>query len=106
MVVAHVWTGPPTTTPNAAHDVANVDAALVVEAAMRVARGHGCGRIDAVMVEGAPSAQLVRLALHADLVVVGAIGQHPGRAMLFGSLGHTVSARATCPTVVVPTATT
>ena len=107
LVLAHAWTTPPSpTTPNAAHDLANVDAALVLEAAVRVARAHGCGRVDGVLVEGAPSTQLVQLALHADLVVVGAVGQHPGRAMLFGSLGHAVSARATCPTVVVRTATT
>jgi nucleotide-binding universal stress UspA family protein len=72
-----------------------------VEAAVRAAREHRCGRVDGLQPEGAPTIQLLRLARDADLVVVGAAGRDPDRAMRFGSLGHTVSARSNCPTVVV-----
>ena len=103
LVVAHVWDyayatelGSPT-----ARDLTEVDAALQLEAAVRIASARRAGPVVALLLEGSTASELADQARRADLVVVGTRGRNPVRAAVFGSVSQAIAAHASCPTVVV-----
>lgn len=57
--------------------------------------------LDAVAVEGRPSAVLVDEAREADLLVLGARGRGGFAGLLLGSVGHQCVHHATCPVAIV-----
>ncbi len=52
--------------------------------------------------DGDPADHIVLIAEHLDLLVLGSRAYGPLRATLLGSVSASVTARATCPTIVVP----
>ena len=84
-----------------AWDLTRIDAALELEAAVRVARDRRRGPVEDRLVQGRTAFQLIEEARDADLVVVGSRGRGAVRSLLFGSVAQEVSARASCPTVIV-----
>lgn len=107
LVIVHAWDYPygKELSAQAVHDLIKVDAALVLEEAVRYARERGRSPVRGELVHGVPSQALLEHAADADLVVVGSRGRGGFRAMLFGSVALAVTEHATCPIVVVrPTA--
>jgi nucleotide-binding universal stress UspA family protein len=101
--IVHAWEYPYATelgTPQA-RDLTAVDAALLLEDSVRVARGHSNGAAEGRLVQGRTAAELVEEARDADLLVVGSRGRGAVRSLLFGSVSHEVSARASSPVVIV-----
>ena len=103
LFVVHVWDyayatelGSPT-----ARDLTRVDAALQLEASVRLARHLRRGPVEDILVEGSPATELIAGSRRADLVVLGTRGRSAVRAALFGSVSHTVAAKAACPVVLV-----
>lgn len=103
LLVIHAWDYPYATelgTPEA-RDLTKLDAALLLEDAVRTAREERSRPVVGRLVEGEAAWELVEEARDADLVVVGSRGRSAVRSLLFGSVSHEVSTRATCPTVIV-----
>lgn len=103
LVVVHAWDYPYGTELSSAAviDLMRVDAALVLEEAVRRCRDRGAGPVRGELVEGPAAPALLEHAQDADLVVVGSRGRGSFRSLLFGSVAHRVAAHATCPAVVV-----
>jgi nucleotide-binding universal stress UspA family protein len=103
LLVVHAWDYPYATELGSptARDLTQVDAALQLEAAVRTARDRRRGPVEDRLVQGRTAFQLIEEARDADLVVVGSRGRGAVRSLLFGSVAQEVSARASCPTVIV-----
>ncbi len=103
LLVVHVWDYPYATelTSTQARDLTEVDAALQLEAAVRVACERRRGPTKELLVLGSTPTMLIDQAEDADLLVVGSRGRNEVRSLLFGSVSHTVTARSPCPVVIV-----
>ena len=103
LLIAHVWSYPYGTelSSPAGRDFSRVDAALTLDAAVEQARARQRAPVGGRLMEGSTALKLADLTATADLIVLGSRGQSLVRSMLFGSVTQAVSARASCPTVVV-----
>jgi nucleotide-binding universal stress UspA family protein len=103
LLVVHAWDYAYATelgTPEAC-DLTRLDAALVLEEAVRTARDQRNGPVEGRLVRGRAASQLIEEAIDADLLVVSSRGRGAMRSLLFGSVSNEVSTRAPCPTVIV-----
>lgn len=102
LVVVHAWeySKPDSRSPQG-HELAKVDAALVLEEAVARSRERGLGPVRGELVEASAPAALVALAKNADVVVVGSRGRGGLRSMLFGSVAHSVAQHSPRPVIVV-----
>jgi nucleotide-binding universal stress UspA family protein len=82
-------------------DLGQVDAAIVVDEAVELARERMTGSVHRRLVEGGATESLLDVSEAADMVVVGSRGRGGFRSMLLGSVAHAVSTHAHCPVVVV-----
>ena len=80
---------------------AEVDAGIVLEKAVDLARDRMTGTVVGELIEGGPTQALLDTSTTADLIIVGSRGRGGFRSMLLGSVAQAVSARAQCPVVVV-----
>ena len=104
LVVAHAWQYPYESTAERferGRDIAHVDAATVLEDAVRTARERRSGVVLDSLVEGSATDVLFDAADHTDLLVVGSRGRGGFRSMLLGSVAMSLAGRASCPVVVV-----
>jgi nucleotide-binding universal stress UspA family protein len=104
LVVLHAWEYPYRMTEEGfapGPDLAEVDAAIVIDAAVEHARDRMTGEVHRRLVEGGATQSLLDVAEAADMLVVGSRGRGGFRSMLLGSVAHAVSAHARCPVVVV-----
>ena len=104
LVVAHAWQYPYESTAERferGRDVARVDAATVLEDAVRTARERRSGVVLDSLVEGSATDVLFDAADHTDLLVVGSRGRGGFRSMLLGSVAMSLAGRASCPVCVV-----
>jgi nucleotide-binding universal stress UspA family protein len=103
--VVHVWEYPypaVTTREAQARDLMQVDAALVLEEGLSVAR-EACGSaVTGELVEESPASGVLGAVRDGDLVVLGSRGRSALRAGLFGSTVNSVLDRAVTPVVVMP----
>lgn len=102
--VLHAWEHPHRVTQSSAHrgaDIAQVDAATVVERAVNLARVRSAGVVTQLLVEDSAEHELLRASDNAALIVVGSRGRSGFRSMVLGSVTLAVTARASCPVVVV-----
>jgi nucleotide-binding universal stress UspA family protein len=108
LVVLHAWEYPYAFTNEGfgrGPEIAAVDAAIVVEHTVAMARDRGTGNVAELLVVGGAVQALLDAGERADLVVVGSRGRGGFRSMLFGSVAQNVAAHAACPVVVVPSPT-
>ncbi len=82
-------------------DIARVDAAIVMECALELARERAVGDVQGRVVEASAAEALIDASDTADLVVVGSRGIGGFRSMLLGSVALTVAVHATCPVAVI-----
>jgi nucleotide-binding universal stress UspA family protein len=103
LVVVHAWDYPYGTELSSptVHDLTRVDAALVLDDAVRRCRERGRGPVRGELVQDRPSKAILDHADRADLVVVGSRGRGGFKSLLFGSVAHTVVEHTPCPVVVV-----
>jgi nucleotide-binding universal stress UspA family protein len=104
LVVVHAWHYPYESTARRferGRDIAKIDAATVLEDAVRVARDRRAGVVTDLLVEGGATEVLLDTAEVADLVVVGSRGRGGFRSMLLGSVALQLTGRTRCPVVVV-----
>ncbi len=103
LVVVHVWSYPYVTEYASARgrDLVRVDAALVLEDAVRQARERCRVDVEEILVEGVARDELVACSEQADLVVVGTRGHGAVRAALLGSVANSVAVHAAAPVVVI-----
>ena len=102
LLVVHVWNYPyASSDPGPAHDLMRVDASLVVQNAVRLARDRVQSPVTGLLLEGSPISELVEQTAGADLLVIGSPGRGELRPLLVGSVAHHVSAHARRPVVVV-----
>jgi nucleotide-binding universal stress UspA family protein len=108
LVVVHAWDYPYGTelSSSTVHDVVRVDAAIVLDDAVRRCQERGRSPVRGELVQQPPSKAILAEADRADLVVVGSRGRGGFRALLLGSVAHTVIAHSSCPVVVVRRAST
>jgi nucleotide-binding universal stress UspA family protein len=76
---------------------------ITADAAAKVEELDPGIRVQKLVCEGQPAAELVREAEGADLLVVGSRGLGGFRSLLLGSVSQQVAHHATCPVVIVPT---
>lgn len=106
LIVLHAWGHPYRMTDGGiapGHDLAEVDAAIIVDRAVEVAHERMVGAVERKLVEGGATQSLLDEAETADMLVVGSRGRGGFRSMLLGSVAHAVSAHSRCPVVVVRT---
>ncbi len=104
LVVLHAWEYPyAAEAPGAGrgNDLARVDAALVLQQSVEMARDLSVGEVVSELKAAGAADALIEASKHADLVIVGSRGRGGFRSMLFGSVAHAVSAASSCPVVVV-----
>lgn len=104
LVITHAWHYPYKLTVEGTargSALSQVDAALVVDEAVEVARNRMAGDVVGRLVEASAAQALLDAGDTADMVVVGSRGHGGFHSMLLGSVAHTVAARASCPVVVV-----
>lgn len=104
LTVVHAWHYPYKLTIDGTargSALSQVDAALVVDEAVELARARMAGDAIGRLVEASPAQALLDAGGAADMVVVGSRGRGGFRSMLLGSVAHAVAARASCPVVVV-----
>ena len=104
LVVLHAWEYPYRMTAEGVApgpDLTQVDAAIVVDAAVEHARERMIGGVHRRLVEGGATQSLLAATEAAAMLVVGSHGRGGFRTMLLGSVAHAVSAHAHCPVVVV-----
>ena len=97
--VLHAWEYPYRATTG--RDFAEVDAATLLEDAVRTATERCPNDVSGELVEGGPVAALLAAGETAELLVVGSRRRGGFRSMLFGSVAHGVAAHATTPVVVL-----
>jgi nucleotide-binding universal stress UspA family protein len=106
LVVVHAWEYPYRMTDEGfapGHDLAEVDAAIVVDKAVELAHERMSGDVHGKLVHGGATQSLLDESETADMLVVGSRGRGGFRSMLLGSVAHALSAHARCPVVVVRT---
>jgi len=104
LVVVHAWHYPYRITEGSFErgcDIVQVDAALVLEQAVALARDRTTTPVTSVLAEGGAAQCLLDESERADLLVVGSRGRGGLRSMLFGSVALAVAAQTACPAVVV-----
>ena len=104
LLVVHAWQYPYESTSERferGRDIAQVDAATVIEEATRKAAGRRAGVVDSHLVEGSAVEVVLDVADRVDLVVVGSRGRGGFKSMLLGSVAISVAGGATCPVIVV-----
>ena len=104
LIVLHAWEYPYRMTSEGfapGPDLAQVDAAIVIDAAVEQARERMTGGVHRRLVEGGATQSLLAAAEAAGMLVVGSRGRGGFRSMLLGSVAHAVAAHAHCPVVVV-----
>jgi nucleotide-binding universal stress UspA family protein len=102
--VVHAWEYPylaVTTNECQARDVMHVDAALVLEQALAVARETCGSTVTGDLVEDGPASGVLGAVRDGDLLVLGSRGRGGLRAGIFGSTVNSVLDRAAIPVVVV-----
>jgi nucleotide-binding universal stress UspA family protein len=69
----------------------------------RILSDHGINRVECVLKEGDPAAEIISLAkaLPAELIVIGAQGRTAVQHFLLGSVSHRIAMHAPCSTLVV-----
>lgn len=105
LVVLHGWEYPYSQMQDGlgvGGSLAEVDAAVVLDAAVEAARERSGGTVHPELVESGAVDALLDASATADLVVVGSRGRGGFRSMLFGSVAHAVAGHAHCTVVVVP----
>ena len=103
LVVFHAWDYPYRLTETSFErgcDIVRIDAALLVEQAVAVARERYVGPVSGLVAEGGAAQCLLDESERADLLVLGSRGRGGFRSMLFGSVAHAVTTRSVCPVVV------
>jgi nucleotide-binding universal stress UspA family protein len=103
LLVVHVWDYPYATaaTPSPVRDLMEVDAALVLDEAVRTARERRRGPVEELLAVGAAAPELVEHARDADLLVIGSRGRNRLSSLLFGSVSREVTGQTPCPVVIV-----
>lgn len=104
LLVIHAWEYPYRVTADAVSrgaDIARVDASIVMERALELARERAAGDVKGRIVEASAAEALITASDTADLVVVGSRGVGGFRSMLLGSVAHAVAVHATCPVAVI-----
>ena len=102
--VLHAWEHPYRITQRGADrgaDIAQVDGATIVERAVDLARARSGRVVSPMLVEHSAVDELLGASEKAALVVVGSRGRSGFRSMVLGSVTLAVTARASCPVVVV-----
>ena len=104
LVIVHVWKYRYQLTIGGigqADDFTPVDAELILDKAVEVARSVSAGDVRGELIEGNEADTLLELSKSADLLVLGSKGRGGFRAMLFGSIANAAATHSSCPTVLV-----
>jgi nucleotide-binding universal stress UspA family protein len=104
LVIVHGWTYPYVpidTASSQVRDLANVDAACLLDREVESARERFRAEITSQLVESGPANALLETVRDGDLLVVGSRGRGAFAANLFGSTVNTVLDRCAVPVVVV-----
>jgi nucleotide-binding universal stress UspA family protein len=104
LIVVHAWTYPYRLTAEGldrGSDIVQVDAALVLEQAVRIAREQTTGAVEGLLVNKSPAQALLDESERTDLLVVGSRGRGGFRSMVLGSVAMAVTAHAVAPVGVV-----
>lgn len=104
LVVAQAWKYPHRLTRDGFErscDIAQLDAALVLEEGVRRARERTSAKVVQELVEGGAAQAMLDASGTADLVVLGSRGRGGFRSMVLGSVTLAVTRHASCPVVVV-----
>lgn len=104
LLVVHAWDYPypvAESAPSQMRDLTQVDAALVLDAAVESAREQ-CGvDVEGQLVEGSPASAVLGAVRDGDLLVLGSRGRGALRASVFGSTVNSVLDAAVIPVAVV-----
>lgn len=75
----------------------------VIEAAEQLATQHGCGDVEAEVLEGDPAKMIIKAATdnNADMIVMGSRGLSDISGLLIGSVSHKVNHLAPCTCISV-----
>jgi nucleotide-binding universal stress UspA family protein len=104
LTVLHAWEYPYRMTSEGfarGSSLAEVDAEILLEQAVTVAREEMRGTVVGRLSEETATHALLHAIDGTDLLVVGSRGRGGFRSMLLGSVAHAVAAHATCPVAVV-----
>ncbi len=104
LVVVHGWSYPyllSDTRSEQARDLTQIDAALVLERAVAVARNQCISAVTSQLVENSAVSALLDSVRDGDLLVLGSRGRSGLAAGLFGSTVNSVVERSAVPVVVV-----
>jgi len=101
LLVVHTWSTPLGNDFDTVRDLARIDAACALEAAVEAARERCGATVDSLLVEGGPVNGLLDAVRDGDLLVLGSRGRGALRSGLFGSTVNGVLDAAAVPVVVV-----
>ena len=107
LTVVHIWEypyAPVGVVDSEPHDIMQVDAACVLEAAVEKARAQCAARVEYELLEGSPSYFLPTVAADGDLLVLGSRGRGAVRSTILGSTVNHVLDEAEVSVAVVPLA--
>jgi nucleotide-binding universal stress UspA family protein len=107
LTVVHIWEypyAPIGAIGSQPHDIMQVDAACVLDAAVERARTTCAGSVDSELLEGSAAYLLPAVASDGDLLVLGSSGRGAVRSSLLGSTVNRVVEQSEVSVVVVPTA--
>jgi nucleotide-binding universal stress UspA family protein len=81
----------------------NFLSSVIVEEAENIARKQGAGKIERVITQGDPAAEIVAEANRrkAGLIIMGSRGHSDLKNLVMGSVSHKVLQLAECPCVIV-----
>lgn len=103
LVVVHAWKYPYRLTQagfDRGMDIAEIDAALVLERAVALAQEHTITKVTGQLTEEGAVDALLWASDSADMVVLGSRGRGGFRSMLLGSVTLNVAAHTSCPVVI------
>jgi nucleotide-binding universal stress UspA family protein len=104
LVLVHAWMYPymhADPDSSQVRDLTRVDAACLLDREVESARDQFGAEVTARLIECSPSAALLGIVRHGDLLVMGSSGHGAIHATLFGSTVSSVLDRCSVPTVVV-----
>ncbi len=107
LLIAHAWQYPYGLTDGSVgrrHDVTQVDAGIVLDRAVELARTLTTVPIEGRLVEGSTVQGLLDLCTDSDWIVVGSRGRGGFTSMVLGSVTQALAKHATTPVVVIPAA--